>query len=169
MVDFIKILEDHKGPPVNIKGIARSLGIEVDKKANLDSDISGQIEQLENGRYRISANMVDHYYRQRFTIAHELGHFLCHSHLISDGIDDNRAYRSTPEGRFYNRSIGPKQETEANRFAAAVLMPGDNVREEWQRLNDLEAISKRFQVSKKAMRIRLESLKILEDLEHIGA
>ena len=160
MADLKKILEEHKGPPVNVEGIIRSLGIELDKKAILDEEISGQIEVLEGKRYKISANKTDHYYRQRFTLAHELGHFLFHSHLMSEGIDDNRAYRSVPEGRFYNRSIGSAEETEANRFAAALLMPRNSVLEGWKELQDIEQLSKRFQVSKMAMEIRLRGLGI---------
>lgn len=33
--------------------------------------------------------------RQRFTLAHELGHYMLHRTLIGDGLDDDRAYRST--------------------------------------------------------------------------
>ncbi|RDD63201.1 ImmA/IrrE family metallo-endopeptidase [Ferruginivarius sediminum] len=91
-------------------------------------------------------------------MAHELGHFLYHAHLISDGVDDNRAYRSAPEGRFYNRSIGKAEETEANRFAAGLLMPRDLVLAEWEKTGSLSEVAKRFQVSKQAMRIRLEGL-----------
>ncbi len=131
-----KILREHAGPPVNIEGIIRDLGIRLDKRADLDSEISGQCERLDDGTYKISANKSDHYYRQRFTMAHELGHFLYHSHLLEDGVDDNRAYRSTADGRFFNKLIGPAEETEANRIAANVLMPKDLVVWEWEELGN---------------------------------
>ncbi|MEC9347620.1 MAG: ImmA/IrrE family metallo-endopeptidase [Pseudomonadota bacterium] len=155
-----KIFREHAGPPVNIEGIIRDLGIKLDKRAALDPEISGQCERLDDGTFKISVNKSDHYYRQRFTMAHELGHFLFHSHLLEDGVDDNRAYRSTADGRFFNRLIGPAQESEANRFAANVLMPRDLVAGEWKRLGNLLEVSKRFQVSKPAMQIRLRTLGI---------
>jgi len=159
MSNFIEIFRSHAGPPVNIEGIISALGIQLDKKANLDSEISGQIERLDDGKFKISVNKNDHYYRQRFTMAHELGHFLIHAHLLSDGVDDNRAYRSTPEGQFYNRNIDAPQETEANRFAASILMPANFVKKHWE--NDISKIAKLFQVSKQAMEIRLKGLGLL--------
>lgn len=162
MSRLTKILNEHKGPPVNIEAIIRSLGIELDKKADLDPEISGQIERIGDSKYRISANKLDHYYRQRFTMAHELGHYLYHADLISDGIDDNRAYRSTPDGKYYNININAAEETDANRFAASVLMPADIVKECWEALDgDIDAMSKTFQVSKQAMEIRLHGLGLL--------
>lgn len=162
MSRLARILEQYKGPPVNIEGIIRSFGIEIDKKADLDSEISGQIEKVDDSTYRISANKTDHYFRQRFTLAHELGHYLYHADLISDGVDDNRAYRSSPEGKYYNVNITAAEETDANRFAASVLMPADLVREYWPKVGrDLAEMAKTFQVSQQAMEIRLQGLRLL--------
>lgn len=143
--------------PVDLKGLANSLGVEV-RHVYLDDDISGMIEH-KNERYVISVNALDACYRQRFTIAHELGHFMNHRHLMQDGIDDNRAYRSTSSGRYHNTEIGPAEETQANRFAAALLMPAKAVRRAYNEgLKDVNELARKFQVSKQAMRIRLESL-----------
>lgn len=157
-----EVLEENKGPPVNIEAIIRSLGIDLDKKAPLADGISGQIERLPDGRYRISANRKDHYYRRRFTMAHELGHWFYHAHLMGDGIDDSRAYRSTPDGRFFNARIGPSEETDANRFAASIIMPTDLIREWWEKLQDPAEMAKTFQVSTKAMEIRLRGLGLIQ-------
>lgn len=152
-----EIFEDHKGPPVVIEGIIRELGVLLDKKTVLDPEISGQIERVDD-TFKISANKSDHYYRQRFTMAHELGHYLYHSDLIGEGVDDNRAFRSTPEGRFYNTKIGSREETQANRFAASILMPKSLVVPMWSQVQDIESMAKEFQVSHTAMKIRLKSL-----------
>lgn len=152
------LIAEHSGPPVNIEAIIRELDIQLDKKADLDQEISGQIEKIGSGCYKISVNKSDHYYRQRFTMAHELGHFLYHFHLIGDGVDDNTAYRSAPEGRFFNKKILPSHETEANQFAASVLMPKDLVLSEWEKSQNLADVSKRFQVSQQAMQYRLQGL-----------
>ena len=129
-----ELIADHKGPPVNVEAIVHGVGLELDKKAELDSEIAGQIELTDSGKYKISANNEDHYFRQRFTIAHELGHFLYHRELISDGIDDDRAYRSVNVGRFHNKNVNSTHETEVNKF----------------------------QVSPSAMRTRLDGLGLLD-------
>lgn len=158
MADLRSILRQYAGPPVNIEAIIRAFGLKVDKKADLDPEIAGQIERLPDGTFKISANRLDHYYRQRFTLAHELAHYLYHSHLIGDGVDDSKAYRSIPEGQFYNTQIGPTEETEANRFAAAVLMPSDLVRSVWEETPNVSQVAQKFQVSSQAMEIRLRGL-----------
>lgn len=155
---FKEIATKHIGPPVNIEAIIRSMGIELDKKADLESEISGQLERIGAGKYRISANKSDHYLRQRFTMAHELGHFLLHAHLIGDGLDDSRAYRSVADGKFFNENIGPTQETEANRFAARLLMPKSKLAEQATIDKETSQLAKEFQVSRQAMEIRLQSL-----------
>jgi Zn-dependent peptidase ImmA (M78 family) len=87
-----------KKSPINIESIIRSYGILLDRKAELHRDIAGQIELMSDGNtYKISTNKQDGYYRQRFTMAHELGHFLFHSSLLGEGVDDNKAYRSSRE------------------------------------------------------------------------
>lgn len=159
MIDLVTVIREHQGPPVNIEGIIRSMGIELDKRADLAPEISGQLERLPNGKYKISVNKADHYYRQRFTMAHELGHYVFHLHLIGDGVDDNRAYRSTADGVYCNRDIQQSEETEANRFAASVLMPETAVIRLAQEGCTPDALAKQFQVSAQAMEIRLAGLR----------
>lgn len=141
---------------VDVEGIIRALGIELDMRASIENEISGQIEQLPSGNFRISANSKEAYTRQRFTIAHELGHYLLHRVLIGKGVDDNKVYRSTACGKFYNKNIGTTQETEANQFAANILMPWSLI-DAMQKAGiiDPEQMAKKLQVSKKALCIRL--------------
>lgn len=157
LVDLID--EFTESAPVNIEALIRAAGLELDKKAELEEGIAGEIARLDDGRYRISANKEDHYYRQRFTLAHELGHYVFHRDLIGDGVDDTKMYRSTEDGNFYNTKIKQQHETEANKFAAVVLMPKDLVVakvEEGEK--DPQVLSKVFQVSPSAMEIRLKGL-----------
>ena len=77
---------------INIELLIRNSGILLDRKADLDSEIAGQIEFLPDEKmHKISVNKNDHYYRQRFTMAHELGHYFFHRDLIGSGIDDTIA------------------------------------------------------------------------------
>lgn len=145
--------------PVNIRGLCNELGVQV-HSAFLDSEISGMLERKGNGKYKITVNASDRATRQRFTIAHELGHYILHRSLIGDGVDDDRAYRSTNKGKYHNTNIGPRQETEANKFAADVLMPWALVkrhREAYAGPTDqlVTELASRFQVSRQAMEIRL--------------
>lgn len=145
--------------PVDLDSICHDLGITV-RRANLKSDMSGMIENNERKGYTITVNENDHPLRQRFTIAHELGHYILHRGLIGDGISDDRAYRSTPEGTYHNVFIGRAEETEANKFAASVLMPWDKVQERRREYIDppedmAKRLAREFQVSTRAMEIRL--------------
>ncbi len=151
---FSKIRAHMEAAPVDVEAAAKSLGIEVDY-AFLDPEISGQIEALPNGAYRITVNAGDAETRQRFTLAHELGHYLYHRTLIGSGVDDDRAYRSTAKGIYHNTRIGPKQETEANRFAANLLMPNHLIADLRERgVRRTEEVAKALGVSVAAMRVR---------------
>lgn len=144
--------------PVDIFGLIRALGVEF-SEAFLEPEISGMIERAGKDRYRIAVNYNDPDTRQRFTAAHELGHYMLHRDKIGDGVDDDRLYRSTPKGKYYNTAIGRTQETEANKFAANVLMPIDLVTEKLGgRIADrslAQSLARDFQVSEQAMCIRL--------------
>ncbi|PYE89963.1 ImmA/IrrE family metallo-endopeptidase [Phyllobacterium leguminum] len=111
-----------RSAPVDVETLSHALGVPV-HYANLDNDTSGMIEKTGPNEFRIIVNANHPETRQRFTIAHELGHYMLHRHLIGDGIDENRAYRSSVNGIYKNRNIGPAQETQANKFAVSVLMP----------------------------------------------
>lgn len=153
------LLAQYGGPPVNIEAIIRGLGVELDKRAYLSTDISGELKKSGES-YRISVNGLDSYFRQRFTMAHELGHYLLHRDRIGDGIVDDRAYRSTDPSKYKSTLIGQAEEAEANRFAARILMPADKVTAEAKDASSLSTLAERFQVSKLAMEIRLSTLGI---------
>lgn len=99
--------------PVPVGEIAGSLGIHVTSKT-LSTDISGSI-RLIDGMYKIEVNNTDSAVRQRFTVSHEIAHYLLHRELIDAiGITDTVLYRS---------NISSAKEAEANRLAAAILLP----------------------------------------------
>jgi len=85
--------------------------------------------------------------RDRFTIAHELGHYFLHS---EQGEFPIIAYRQG----------STRIEWEANWFAAALLMPADEFREAWGRLQDISELAEEFGVSEDAARVRRESLNV---------
>jgi len=136
--------------PVKIGDLAKSLGLVV-KTSTLDVGISGMIFPEEDG-YKIVINKHEPSYRQRFTLAHEISHFLLHKRLIGLGISDNILYRSR---------LSDTKEAEANRLASDILMPIDIVKEAktnlaTPRLADaVSPLANQFGVSEEAMRIRL--------------
>lgn len=105
--------------PVPVGQIGHAFGIRI-RSVTLPADISGLIKLCDDDVYEIEVNNTDSPVRQRFTVAHEVAHYLLHRDLIGhDGIEDTILYRS----RLSNR-----QEAEANRLAAAILLPWEQVR-----------------------------------------
>ena len=101
--------------------------------------------------------------RQRFTIAHELGHVLLHKEE-SLHVDETASIRFRDE----ESSLATKSdEIEANQFAAELLMPEHLVTEEIAKLPDADPedaipiLAERFQVSEQAMTLRLNRLGLL--------
>lgn len=148
--------------PVNIEGLVEAFGIELERKAILHPEIAGQIERVDGDSFRISINKDDHYFRRRFTTAHELAHFLLHRPIIESGLDDTKAYRSLNIGNFYNRNVTSMHEVEANRLASQLLMPADLVRKFFAEMGgDQQALARKFQVSQPAMGYRLQALGLI--------
>lgn len=142
-----------KSPPTDLLSLAAELGIFV-KYENM-GDNAGKIERKIGGvgpEYIITINSNDPVSRQRFTLAHELAHFIKHrKQLDSGGILDNALYRS----------LLPEQlEWEANRYAAQLLMPLSAMKKLWlEGLRDIEDFADRLGVSEHAASIRLSELR----------
>ncbi len=130
-----------KKPPIKPDIIAYGLGLEL-RLLNLSSQISG-ILYKRNNKHVIIINKNEAITRQRFTLAHEIGHFLLHT-------PKEVIYSDYP--KFQNLQI----EREANIFAASLLIP-DFILEEYLNYS-VEKISQIFFVSKKVAEIRLKNL-----------
>lgn len=153
------IIERHLSEvPVRLGDLAKDLGVGAVKVSSMKTGVSGQIAR-EDGSYVIRVNRNEARERQRFTIAHELAHYLLHRDIIdasSDGIMDNVLYRSGASERI---------EYEANRLAADLVMPAAAVRgilaAEYRGIvteATIENLAARFGVSKAAMELRLEKV-----------
>ena len=149
--------------PVDVIKCADLLGIDV-LAVELEPEISGVFIKKENMPY-IRYNSKDMPARQRFTIAHEIGHFLLHSRSQSLFIEklEKVMYRNMES------STGELlKEREANAFAAALLMPKRLVEETVAELSENEfedfihSLAVRFKVSDNAMGIRLSNMGLLE-------
>jgi Zn-dependent peptidase ImmA (M78 family) len=144
------IREAQTSIPVKLASLAKRMGLKV-IASTLPVGISGEIRPAAEG-YVVSVNRHDSSRRQRFTVAHEIAHFLLHRDQIGAGISDDALYRS---------SLSDRREAEANRLAADILIPRaqlDRRAESFQHLPQDELVSvlaEEFDVSDIAMKIRL--------------
>lgn len=141
--------------PINAIKMAKSLGYEVYQANFKDSAISGGVNFQESGG-KIYLNRNDSPTRQRFTLAHELGHCVMHKEHHQNGILERIDMFRNPE----NHS---QEEVEANAFAANLLMPEQMVREMWKRWGSTEILADIFKVSLSAMSYRLYNLRLKGD------
>ncbi len=139
--------------PVDVVGIAHELGVNVWETHTMPDNISGKIfrDPLNGGTsgFSIVVNSSHAIVRKRFTIAHEIAHFILHRHILESRSDltDDAMYRS---------GLSTKEETAANQLAATILMPYSLINKIVNEgTNDVDALATRFQVSTTAMKIRL--------------
>jgi len=139
--------------PVDVASLAAELGIPVER-VPMDNAISGKLTN-HGDRMSISVNSRHSRTRQRFTIAHEIGHAILHNYLIGEGITDNAAYRAN--GVAGNPNIGPREETEANKFASSLLMPAEAIIELQNQELNREQMAQALDVSPSALDVRLSA------------
>lgn len=153
--DISTVLEKHwYSSPVPIYDIILDMGLKLTLTA-MDKKVVGLIRQ-DNGVYTIVVNTRHSLTRQRFTAAHELGHYIYHNVLVGDGVADNEEYscEGTP---MHNPLIQTIQERQANNFAANVLIPAHSILAGPLTLN-VQKLATRFQVAESVMKIRLRRL-----------
>lgn len=154
----LRILEEAgiSHAPVNVQKIGNHLNVDI-QSATLETDISGLFVIKENKPY-VRYNETESEHRQRFTIAHELGHFVLHKDipLFVDRI----------EKVMFRNSLSTTgeiiREREANAFAAALLMPKLFVEQELGKVPPktevISYLANIFNVSSQAMSFRLSNL-----------
>ena len=148
--------------PINVAQLIQDLGVDYIEMP-MDSGSSGRIDFV-SGRYQITVNQNQSRQRKKFTAAHELAHYLLHRDLLHERGHLDRLFDA---GGYANPSspLTPQHEVEANKLAAAILMPREAIREMLVWANfDLHELADRFGVSAASMEIRLRVLGI--DLEY---
>ncbi len=140
--------------PVRVFDLARELGLGP-APTPLPENISGLIRRKPDGEWEIVVNSIQSTNRQRFTVAHEIGHFIFHRERLANGVSDTLAYRAD-DIEMPNPNIGWEQERQANNFAVNLLAPAPLLRAaQAAGLTSDQDLAARFQMSRAAMRIRL--------------
>ncbi|GAA4419233.1 hypothetical protein GCM10023187_53350 [Nibrella viscosa] len=154
---------------IDVKQVAATLGIEL-MLYDFGEDVSGVL--LRDGeKAKIGYSTQTGLLRQRFTIAHELGHYILNHQRQGVFVDTPEKYFTL--FRDSKSSTGEDfQEREANAFAAALLMPRDLLIEAATNIYQsgitrkedydmVPVLADAFKVSNLAMSIRLTNLDLV--------
>jgi hypothetical protein len=145
--------------PVPVESIAEDfLGLRIEERDL--GDCSGMLIPSErlivvNAAEAVSGDTPTR--RHRFTIAHELGHWICHARP-----DPHAAAPSYCRTLDVSHHTDRDLEREANVFGAELLMPEAAVREAWAGVPDVDEVAERFEVSALAAQWRLYSFGLAE-------
>lgn len=138
-------------PDNDLLSITTALGLDVFEADMKDPEVNGIIQYKDGGdlyfRPRIYINKDAQQTRKRFTLAHELGHFILHPQEEKFRIDR------------FNYAIDSKEsleETEANYFAASLLVPKDRLLKVINITTDRQKIADYFGVSLPVIENRLK-------------
>jgi len=146
-----------EGLPVPVEAIAEDLlGLRIEQR--WDMECSGMLLPAErrivlNEAERAIGRDTPPLRRFRFTIAHEVGHWVCHCLEGRAPVVEPSYCRPVDLTEAADRAL----EREANVFAAELLMPEPAVRAAWEELGEVAACAARFDVSPTAMHWRLYS------------
>ena len=158
------------GLPINIHQVVRKKNIDL-IEYDFGEDVSGVL-LYDGEKATIGYSINNGSNRQRFTIAHELGHYMLGHQRKGVFVDTPDKY-FPPLFRNKDSSTGESlQEQEANAFAAAILMPEPLLLEQIAAIQKLgkhliedydiaDVLAKNFCISPQAMTFRLNKLDII--------
>lgn len=158
----LDILEELKikNAPVDVDFIASQRGIVV-HYIPLEEKLSGMI--FRQNATIIIINSLHHPNRQRFTLAHELGHFVMHMQDLGSEVHVDKKFQAHARNEISSQGWDIK-EIQANQFAAELLVPHPFLKLELQNtvihIDDEENILKLariFRVSSQMMTFRISA------------
>lgn len=156
---------DAFGIPIDVERVAVHIGLTVIERP-LEDEYSGFLAVKDK---TIVVNSGHPHTRQRFTIAHEIGHYQLHSRKADTPvfIDPVVYFRSEQSSATGGVSVAERmREREANHFAAELLIPANLLAKylDEHPLNplnlprEIKELAGEFEVSKQAMEFRLSDL-----------
>ena len=141
----------YRAAPVPVKEIAEQNGVQV-----LLADFGEHRDEASGvcdfSKKKILVNFADIPARRRFTIAHELGHWMLHRSIYHANPAE---YRFLPRFQWTDNA-GPLEQ-EANRFAAHLLVP-DRLLRPVAKVATASQLADIFGVSRTMMEIRMNSV-----------
>lgn len=150
--------------PVPVERVAALVGAKIYYEP-FDGQVSGLMHRRPDESTIIGINSSHPTSRQRFSIAHELGHLVLHR-------DEQFHVDEKPPIRFRDQESSlatNSDEIEANQFASELLMPENLVMREIDKLPDdidpedaVRHLADRFRVSEQAMTVRLNRLRVTD-------
>lgn len=146
--EYLALFAPHmKAPPVDVAACAKEVGLPI-YSIELPQGVSGMLKRVNGDKFECYVDKSEPSVRQRFTAAHELGHFVLHRSSIGETHQDNYRLRAAGMTNW--------QETQANQFAADLLMPMGLIAEAMDAgTNSVADLANLFKVSEIAMSIRL--------------
>lgn len=159
------LIEAHSPtPPVDVRSIAQRYAHVIEQ--SMPDEVSGMLVPLDDSPekpWAIIYNADHAEVRQRFTVAHELGHLRLHGFTAPHA---DRGFKVRFRAS-HSRDKNVYEEVEANTFAAELLMPIDHVLRAAVKLRldygdpdpkVLDKLAGLFNVSSLAMSIRIADL-----------
>ena len=147
--------------PTPVERIAKELGAQI-RFAPFDQEISGMIH-VQDGTIVIGVNALHHPNRQRFTIAHEIGHLIMHKEKVTAHVHIDKGFEAKLMRDTRSAAGTDAVEVQANHFASVLLVPQALLDEELARRaaidmedeKSLEDLARKFKVSKQVIQYRL--------------
>lgn len=144
-------------PGDDLEPVVLRLGgsVKIEHGASLFDSDSGSLLVHKAGRFEIFLSANTSHMRDRFTVAHELGHYILHFlYPRQTGLREITQLRATRYG-------SDRAEWEANWFAAAFLMPKEAFEAEyWACHGNIITLSSKFMVSTHAIEVRSKVLNL---------
>lgn len=157
--------------PVDIKKIAKNLRIQIITQSAEDELAGFLLRDLDKKTAVIGVNENHSHNRQRFTIAHEIGHFCLHNYegVHFDGKNTGLQVHLRNGKSAEGTNI---EEREANLFAAELLMPKMLLEKDIALVKEIylldesdqsiKTLANNYQVSVRALTYRLANLGYIE-------
>lgn len=134
---------------LHIEDLISTFGdIEIKYEA-MDAAKSGSLS-YKDGKWIMCINSNHNKKRQRFTMAHELGHYILHKGKNVEFVDTT----------FFRSTEMDSIEYNANEFASRLLMPENKLRKliDVDKIKNIGTLAEKFYVSSAAMKYRVISL-----------
>lgn len=152
--------------PIDVEKLALSAGANVQYEPTEDKLSGFILKDLKSQKVLIGINKNHHTNRQRFTIAHELGHLLLHE---KGRVHIDQKFQINLRDEYSSEGVS-EEEKEANLFAAELLMPAKFISEDLAMVEALDLfddeylrnLADKYQVSTQALTFRLAYLNYIQ-------